>query len=336
MAIDMHAHWSPRGLAKASATGRDWYGLRMIRDQSGVEHVAFGDKRLAFAASASVLADPGARAASRKAREDIDFEALLLTGTFWNYHLDEASAVRYCREVNEEMAEVQKAYPDSFHGMAVLPMQHRELALKELDDAAGRLGLRTIVIGTNVRGRNLDDPAVLPVIEAAARAGLSIVVHPTSWEKAGEERFPRYNFANSFGSPLEDSLAAMSIVYSGLLDRCPDTRIMFSHGGGWIHFGVGRLGLRYRQRPDARPMAHPPADYLARMYFDCLVHDKDSLALLKARAGADHILIGTDYPGSGDIEGGAVNWIKTCGLFSEPEQDMVLWKNATRFLGLKR
>lgn len=334
MAIDMHAHWSPRGLARAAAAGRDWYGLRLVRSPEGREQVAFGEKTLTFPASDSLLADPAARAANRLTGEGIELQALLLTGTFWNYHLDEEDSARFCREVNEELGEVQSAYPDRYRGMAVLPMQHQKLAFAELEDAAGRLGLRTIVVGTNVRGRNLDDPAVLPILEAAARMGLSIVVHPTSWEKAGEERFPRYNFANSFGSPLEDSLAAMSIVYSGFLDRHPDARIMFSHGGGWIHFGVGRLNLRYHQRPDVRPMAYPPAEYLARMYFDCLVHDVESLALLKKRAGADHILIGTDYPGSGDIEGGAVNWIQACGLFSREEQEKILWQNATLFLDL--
>ena len=215
-------------------------------------------------------------------------------------------------------------------------MQHRKVALSELDHAVNRLGLRTIAIGTNVSGLNLDEGPILSTLELAAKMGVSIVVHPTSWTKAGEARFPRHNFVNSFGSPLEDSLAVMSIVYSGLLDRHPDLRIMFTHGGGWIHFGIGRLNLRYHQSGNGRPMAHAPADYLGRMYFDCLVHDEHSLALLKTRAGAEHIVIGTDYPGSGDIRGGAVNWIRTCGQFSDEEQRNVLWNNAASFLDLPR
>lgn len=334
MAIDTHAHWSPRGLARA-ADGGDWYGWRIFRDAQGREHVALGDQVLALAVSRSFLDDPAARAAARRANEDIDFEALVLTGTFWNYHLDEADSARCCREINQEVAQVQAAYPDRFHGIAVLPMQHPKVALRELDHATGQLGLRSIALATNVRGLNLDEPAVLPVLEAAAAMGVSITVHPVIWGKAGEERFPRYNFWNSFGAPLESSLAAMSVVYSGLLDRHPDLRIMFTQGGGWIHFGVGRLNLRYAQRADARPMARPPVDYLSRMYFDCLVHDEDSLALLKKRAGADHILIGTDYPAGGNIPGGAVPWIQNCNFFTEEEKQKVLWRNAVRFLGLR-
>lgn len=334
MAIDMHAHWSPRGLLRETAAGKDWYGWRVFRDSGGREHIALGERVLPFAASKSTLNDPAARSAARYAAEGIELEALLLTGTFWNYHLDEANAARFCREVNEEVAEVQSAYPERYRGMAVLPMQHQKLALAELDHAMNHLGLGAVVLASNVRGLNLDEPAVLPVIEAAAAAGVAIVVHPVIWGKAGEERFPRYHFWNSFGAPLESSLAAMSIVYSGLLDRHPDVRIMFTQGGGWIHFGIGRLNLRYGQRADARPMEHTPSAYLSRMYFDCLVHDEESLALLVKRAGAEHVVIGTDYPAGGNIVGGAVNWIRNSKLFTEEEKEKVLRRNAAKFLGL--
>ena len=334
MAIDMHAHWTPRGLIKQSDAGKDWYGWQVFRDKAGGEHVSIGERVLAFSASSALLNDPAARAADRSKHEGIDMEALILTGTFWNYHLDEAQAGRFTREVNEEIAEVQRAFPDRFRGMAILPMQHQALALKELDYAVNHLGLSTVVIATNVRGLNLDEPAVQPALEAAAKMGVSIVVHPVIWGKPGEERFPRYHFWNSFGAPLESSLAAMSIVYSGLLDRHPDLRIMFTQGGGWIHFGVGRLNLRYQQRADARPMAHPPIDYLSRMYFDCLIHDDESLVLLKKRASADRIMIGTDHPAGGNIVGGAVPWIKNSSIFSADEKERILWRNATTFLGL--
>jgi len=331
LAIDMHAHWSPRGLAAASAAGRDWYGWRILRDPGGREYVSLGERTLPFSLSASLLDDPLARH-QKRAGEGVDFESLLLTGLYWNYHLDEERAARFAREVNEELAEVERAYPDCFQGVAVLPMQHPKVALAELDHAVQNLGFKVVALASNVRGLNLDEPSVLQVLEAAAAMNVSIIVHPVIWDKAGEERMPRYHFWNSFGAPLESSLAAMSVVYSGLPDRHPDLRIMFTQGGGWIHFGVGRLNLRYQQRPDARPMQHPPASYLGRMYFDCLVHDEDSLALLTKRAGTDHVMVGTDYPASGNIMGGAVKWIEQCTLFTPDQKEQMLWRNAARFL----
>ena len=204
----------------------------------------------------------------------------------------------------------------------------------DLLEEVQKMGLSTVMMATHVRGLNLDEPAVLPIIEEAAKRGLAIMVHPVIWEKAGDTRFPRYNFWNSFGAPLETSLAAMSLVHSAFFDRDPEARVLFTQGGGWIHFGVGRLNLRYVQRADSRTMAKAPVEYLKMMYYDCLVHDDDSLELLKKRAGADHIMIGTDYPAGGDILGGAVKWIEQSPLFTAAEKELVLRKNAEKFLGL--
>ena len=158
--------------------------------------------------------------------------------------------------------------------------------------------------------------------------------HPPTRDRAGEERFPRYFFANSFGAPLESSLAVMSVIYSGLLDRCPDLRLSFTHGGGWVQYGVGRFTLRYHQREDARPMAAPPEDYLRRMYYDCLIHDAESLKLLVRRVGSERIMIGTDYPAGGDILGGAVNWIQARDWLAPADKENILWRNAARLLEL--
>jgi aminocarboxymuconate-semialdehyde decarboxylase len=334
MAIDMHCHWTPRGLVAAAEAGRDWYGWHLFRNAKGHEYVVHGHESLPFSASRSILDDPAGRAKMRKEKEGIDLQNLVLTATFFSYFLDEARAAAYCCEINAEVAEVQKAYPDLYRGVAILPMQHPKLALQILDEA-GKLGLNTILVASHVRGLNLDEPAVLPILEEAARRGMAIMVHPVIWEKAGENRFPRYNFWNSFGAPLETSLAAMSLAHSGFLDRHPEARLFFTQGGGWIHFGVGRLNLRYVQRADSRTMKHAPVDYLKMMYYDCLVHDDDSLDLLKRRAGADHIMIGTDYPAGGDILGGAVPWIEKSPLFTDEEKALVLYRNAEKFLGLK-
>jgi aminocarboxymuconate-semialdehyde decarboxylase len=333
MASDMHCHWVPRGLARQSKAGKDWYGWRILQDANGREFASVGERVSFSPPSKSTLDDPAARAAQRKATEGIGTQTLIITANYLNYYLDEHDAARFTREVNEEVAEVQSAFPEQYYGVAVIPAQHPKLAMSEMEYAAGNLGLRTIVIGSAVRGLNLDEPAVLPVLEHAVAMGLTVIVHPIIWDKAGENRLPRYHFWNSFGAPFESSLAAMSVVYSGLLDRYPDAKFMFTQGGGWIQFGVGRLELRYRQREDARPMAHPPLEYLSRLYFDCLVHDLDSLKLLIKRAGATHVFVGTDYPAGGDILGGAVKWINECSFLSQEAKADILTRNARRFLG---
>jgi hypothetical protein len=85
------------------------------------------------------------------------------------------------------------------------------------------------------------------------------------------------------------------IIYSGLLDRYPDVKVSFRQAGGWVLYGVGRFSLRYHQREDARPMAEPPEAYLGRLYYDCLIHDSDSLQFLVNRVGADHVMLAASH-----------------------------------------
>jgi aminocarboxymuconate-semialdehyde decarboxylase len=331
--IDMHAHYTPRGFLEAAKRGKSWYGWRMLHDAQGQEYLSLGERVFPFPQGSDLL-NPEKRIQTRIAEQGIDFEALIVIGYMWNYHLEPKEGVAFCREVNQELADVQKAYPQHYRGLAILPMQDPATAVKEMEHAVKDMGLGSFAIAASVNGRNLDDPTVLPILEAAAAANVSLTVHGPLWGRAGEERFPRYYFSNSFGAPLESSLAVMSVIYSGLLDRYPDLRICFTHGGGWVPYGMGRFALRYQQREDARPMAASPETYLGRMYYDCLIHDSESLKLLVSRVGADHIVIGTDYPAGGDIPGGAANWIRQQPFLSGEDKEKILWRNVARFLGL--
>lgn len=334
MIIDMHAHWVPRGLIRAAEKGVPWYGWRILQGPNDVEYLALDQRLWPYRAAGSSLLDPDERRRQRIAEQGIDFEGLMLLGLLWNYHLPPDEGAAFCREVNTEVAEVERAYPLSYRGLGVLPMQSFRHALAELEHGVTNLGLGSFVIAATIEGVNLDDPAILPILEAAAEANVSLSVHPPIWNKAADARLPRYFFANSFGAPLESSIALMSVIYSGLLDRCPDLRLSFTHGGGWVQYGVGRFTLRYHQRDDAHPMALPPAEYLPRMWYDCLIHDEESFKLLVKRVGSTQLFVGTDWPALGDIPGGAANWIKSFDWLSEEERQDILWRNASRFLGI--
>lgn len=336
MIIDMHAHFLPRAFVAAAKKAQSWYGWQLARDASGAEHLLVEERSFPLPPGCDIP-DPEERHRIRKETQGIDMEALIVIAYMWNYHLETKDSIAACREINEELADLQKSYPDNYRALALLPMQDTAAAVREMERYVKDYGLKSFTIGASVNGKNLDDPTVLPILEEAAKAGVTLSVHPPMWARAGEHRLPRYYFANSFGAPLESSLAAMSVIYSGLLDRYPDLKIFFSQGGGWVHYGVGRFTLRYYQREDARPMAEPPENYLGRMYYDCLIHDAESLRLLVSRVGADRVVIGTDYPAGGDIpgEGGAPKWIQDQDFLSDEEKDMILYKNAARFLGLE-
>ena len=109
------------------------------------------------------------------------------------------------------------------------------------------LGLKGIEIGSNANGKTLDDPNILKFLEAAAKMDVPIFVHP--WATIGVERMPKHNFMYSIGMPSETALAAASLIFSGILDKYPNFKICFSHGGGSLPYLLPRIDLKFLITP---------------------------------------------------------------------------------------
>jgi aminocarboxymuconate-semialdehyde decarboxylase len=98
--------------------------------------------------------------------------------------------------------------------------------------------------------------------------------------------------------PAEQTRAACSLIFGGVLERLPSLRICFAHGGGSFPYTIGRIEHGFRMRPDlvATDNARNPREYFGRIYFDSCVHDDAALRYLIDVAGARTIMLGTDYP----------------------------------------
>jgi aminocarboxymuconate-semialdehyde decarboxylase len=109
---------------------------------------------------------------------------------------------------------------------------------------------------------------------------------------------PKYWLPWLVGMPAEQSRAACSLIFGGVLERLPGLRIAFAHGGGSFPFTIGRIEHGFRMRPDlvASDNARNPRDYFSRLYFDSCVHDPQALRFLLDVVGADRVMLGTDYP----------------------------------------
>lgn len=345
MIIDMHTHFVPSGFYAAAKKGRDWYGCTLVRgdvhDGSGgqdKEHMVISGRMYPLFPGEAEIVDPAERSMRRKADEDIDIQAMMVIGYLWNYHLDIKQGAAFTREVNQELGDLQKSYPNRYVGMGVLTMQNTSQAIKEIERLVKDFGLRSIALATNVNGKNLDDPTVMPILEEAVRAGIFINFHVPSIGIVGADnaldRFPRYYFRNSLGIPVETTLAIASIIYAGFLDRFPDAKISFRNAGGFLPYGVGRFDHHYHTREDSNVMEQPPSAYLKRLYYDCLIHDISSLRFLIDKVGADHVMLGTDHPALDGMLGGTVKWVREQSSLSDPEKDYILGDTAAPLLGL--
>ena len=87
------------------------------------------------------------------------------------------------------------------------------------------------------------------------------------------------------------------LVY-GVKINNPNLKIFVAHGGGYLPAYSARIDHAWGARPDCRGnnLKHKPSEYLKRMYFDTVVFSFDQLKYLVDKYGADHIIMGTDYP----------------------------------------
>ena len=89
-------------------------------------------------------------------------------------------------------------------------------------------------------------------------------------------------------------------------------------------------------REDARTLVmKKPRQSLAKLYFDTIVFDRDQLKHLVTLWGADHIVVGTDYPydmGWCDPRG----FVDGAGFLKDGDKAKILGLNAARLLKLTR
>jgi aminocarboxymuconate-semialdehyde decarboxylase len=152
-----------------------------------------------------------------------------------------------------------------------------------------------VQILTNVNGKELSDPAFASFWKKAEELGVLVVIHPNGFTEGS--RLSRFYFNNVIGNPLETTIALHYLIFDGVLERHPNLKILAVHGGGYLASYSGRIDHAWGARSDAKAdLPYPPTTYLKRIYFDTVVFTLHQLQELVRLYGAEHILMGTDYP----------------------------------------
>ncbi len=278
------------------------------------------------------LWDPSVRLADCE-RTGVHVQVLSTVPVMFSYGAKPADTHDLSRLLNDHIAGLCAEFPDRFVGLGTVPMQDDRLAVQELERCVTELGMPGIQIGSHVNGWNLDEPALFPIFEAAQALNAAVFVHP--WEMLGRDRMKKYWLPWLVGMPAETSLAICSVIFGGVLERLPDLRIAFAHGGGAFAFTLGRIEHGFRVRPDlcATDSSIPPGDLLRRLYVDSLVHDPRALQYLVDLMGADRVALGSDYPFPlGEAEPGKL--IAETVALDETQRQRLLSGTAMEFLGL--
>lgn len=262
----------------------------------------------------------------------IEMQILSLTTPGVDRELPERG-LKLSRIANDGFSKVCEKYPGRFRALASLPLQNVGISLDELDRAVNDLGLKGVMLFSNVGGRPLDSEEFVPFYEKAAKLGIPLFLHPTS--PMNSTAMEDYRLVPILGFTVDTSLALLRLVFSGIFDRIPNLNIVVAHTGGVFPYIRGRIEIGYNSYPESKvSILHPPSFYFKRnVWVDTLCYDGDVLLSTLAFLGVNRILLGTDFPHQiSDMEN-AVKRVEKLEI-TEEEKQKILGDNCSQLLKL--
>ncbi len=265
--------------------------------------------------------------------QGVDMQVLSVAPPQYFYWLDAGNAAKAVRLQHERFAEIVRQYPDRFVAVANLPMDHPELAVEIMREAKEDYGFNGFEINGDVNGGDYDDRRFDPVWEAAEAMEMTVILHPQGFTHG--QRMDDYYLVNVVCMPLASTVAVSRMILGGVWHRFPDLRMVVVHGGGYLPFYYARTDHAYSVRPELRKhIDRPPSEYLRQLYFDTTVFKPEMVRYLVDEFGADHVLMGTDYP----FDMGPTDPLAFLAEvpLTEVERDLIVGGNAARLLKISR
>jgi len=325
--IDFHAHVYPQVYLETLKEVQGRYGLRLEEDEEG--RIRFYHRGFDFGPISATGVDPAPRLADLDAA-NIDFQVL----TMGNPSIDlfeSEDGVPLMRAINDAIAEMVRMRPDRLAGFACIGLKDLDAAVEEMRRAARELELKGFSTFTNVDGVNLSDRRFRPFFAEAETLDLPVFIHPLN--SAPDPALERFHLAALVGFMFETTLVATTLVFDGLLEEHPRLKLIFNHLGGSIPFLADRLERGYRFPEVRKTIPKPPKEYFKRLYWDTVSFYPPAVECAHAFAGADHMVLGSDYPFlSGDLSR-AVSSIEATALSPE-DKDKILGGTARGLLSL--
>ena len=293
MTTDVHAHCIPVGVIDTLRAEGGRYGIELLEKDGKRRAVIAG--RVEVGPILADLVDVDRRLSAMDGA-GVDVQVLSSWIDLTAYALEPDAGARYARMFNEALAATAEMHPARFRAVCTVPLQSPDAAAAELRHAVTTLGMVGVEIATTIDGRELDHPALEPFWRAAEELRCLVLVHP--YASLAGRGVDRYFLGNLVGNPAETTIAVGHLVFGGVLERHPDLRICFVHGGGFAPYQAGRWDRAFREnaRGAATHLTRSPSEWLRCLYYDTVLHSPRSLRLLIDVVGAERVVVGSDYP----------------------------------------
>ena len=314
--IDMHNHFIAPEVIEYLAREGSHYDTRII-EREGRRFFLIQEK--AMRPIEGPISNAEARIADME-REGITKQAVSCVPFLMYPEVNSTLGLTIAQVSNDAMAALAAKDPEHFVPLASVPMQDPSVAAKELERAA-KIGIRGVEIPPKVIERQLDESDFEVFWEAAEALCMVVCIHP--FEAAPTGALARYFLGNLVGNLYDTGLAAVLLIYGGVLERHPGLRILLYHAGGALPALVGRLDMGYRLVPECRQaIPRPPSSYMSQFHFDIIAHNREMLGHLVKNYGADRFVVGSDYPLAAGLPH-PVAEIKALGLIADDEKKIL-------------
>jgi aminocarboxymuconate-semialdehyde decarboxylase len=325
--IDVHAHYVPPQLVAAIKSRGSDIGVRLVPVEGGKEALAFdyGFKVRPFFPR---LVEPVAQRHKWLDEQRIDHQIVGTWPDIFGYGLNRDACIAWHRMLNDTLSEWCADNAARFSWISSVPLIDADAAAQELERSIGA-GAIGVIISSNIENVNLGEFPLDPFWRKAEALGVPILIHPVNVSPA--PRAAKFALAQIALYTYDTTLGIGSLLMSGVMDRFPKLKLLWSHGGGTFPYLAGRFDIMHQRMNKAAQgdvAAKPPSAYATQMAYDSIVHAPKALRFLIDIAGLDNVLLGTDYSfPPADMEPMAL--LKAAGL-SKADTDAVADANPRR------
>ena len=228
------------------------------------------------------------------------------------------------RLLNDFIADVAKRHPTRFIGLAVLPLQNMDAAITELERCVNKLGMKGILLYSNLDGKSPDEPEFRGLFEAAEKFDVPVLLHPAY--PLTYEQTKAHEMTGSLGLMFDTTIALDRIILAGILDKYPKLKLVCPHLGGALPYLIGRVDHQTQVlKRGAENIRKAPSEYVKQIYLDIVSPLPLAMRFALDMVGPDRLLYASDHPW---VEPKLIQSCLDSLHLPEAQQDKILGGNA--------
>jgi len=259
-------------------------------------------------------------------------------------------AVALCQAYNDWLHGTYLSVNPRFRGMALIPMQDVDEAVKELRRAVTELGMLGAMLPANGLKGTLGQKDYWPIYAEANRLGCSLALHGGAHHKMGLDHLDAYAPIHALGHPFGLMIGCASLVFNGVFDRFPNLRIAFLEGGvSWLMLVIERFDRSWETHISLDPrgeLVHLQpgqriSDYIKQLiedgrFFVGCEGEESTIADVVRHVGNKAFMFSSDYPHEVNTAmcKHEIEEILDHNVLSDEDKRAILAENALRFYGL--